>query len=95
MTTYTPGDVVTLSAVFLNTSGAPTNPSNVALYVKDPFGNTTNNTPTNDSAGNYHFDLSVPNAGVYNYRWVGTGTVTTTQEGAITVAPSSVSNTVN
>ncbi len=75
MSTYTPGDLVRLSAAF-TVGNVATDPSTVTCIVRDPSGvETTIASPTHDSTGNYHtdFDLTAAKHGVWQYRFLGTG----------------------
>lgn len=90
MSTYTPGDLVRLSASFTVASVA-TDPTTVVCIVRDPAGvETTYASPTKDSAGNYHVDhdLTAAKSGVWSQRWLGTGACQAAMEAEFFVEPS-------
>lgn len=71
------GDLVRISTTF-SVAGVATDPTAVSLTVTDPSGTATTYTyagaqVVKTAAGAYRYDLSVAAAGVYTYRWVGTG----------------------
>lgn len=74
--TYDIGDVVRLSAGFVQTTAI--DPGTVALTVQAPDATSTTytfalSTVTKDSTGNYHVDITPTQTGTYRYRWVSTG----------------------
>lgn len=76
MSTYDIGSVSRLIGIFTALDGTLTNPDEVTLYVKDPLGNVTEYTGgqlVNDSAGVYHYDLTLSVVGIYYYRYEGAG----------------------
>lgn len=75
------GDLARLSVVFKDADGAPTNPTTVTLKVRRAGVTTTYTDAVNDSAGSYHRDVSVDAAGLWVYRWIGTGAVQAAEEG--------------
>lgn len=81
------GDLVRLSAAFDNGATPPvaTDPTAVTLQIKDPTGAlvTPAPTPIKDSTGHYHHDLSVTLAGVWRYRFAGTGAVVAAEEAKV------------
>lgn len=75
--TYDVGDLVRVTGTFTVGSVA-TDPTTVTLKVKDPSGNLDTYTyalsqVTKSSTGIYYKDLSIDEAGVWRYRFVGTG----------------------
>ena len=87
---YHVGDTIRASCTFTDVDGAAADPTTVTLEVKDPSGNVTTLTYaagqiTKASAGNYHCDLAVDEAGVWEYRWIGTGNVAQADQGAFYV----------
>ena len=86
--TYDIGDLVRVSAVFTNAAGSASD-TTVALKLMKPDGTTSTPTPTHDSTGNYHYDVSVDQAGKWYYRYEGTGVVQTASEGSFLVRESS------
>ena len=89
MNYYDIGDLVRLSATFTDLAGAPVSPSAVVLRVKAPDGTVSTPTPTNDGIGVYRHDLAVTQAGLWCYRWEGTGAVTAAGERTFMVRASS------
>ena len=90
MSTYVPGDLVRLSAAF-TVSGVATDPTTVTCIVRAPDGTeTTYSSPAKDSAGNYHVDhdLTSAIAGVWSYRYTGTGSCQAAYEAEFFVEPS-------
>lgn len=89
MPIYQPGDTVRLSTTFL-VADVATDPTTVTVTVTDPAGTSTVYTyaateVTRDSAGVYHIDVTAPTAGLWTWRWVGTGTAAGVDEGTFTV----------
>lgn len=82
------GDTAHIAIVFANLLGQPTNPTVVTLTIQAPDNSTSTPAPTNDSAGNYHYDLAITQSGIYRFKWQGTGTVAAVEEGEIAVKPS-------
>ena len=81
---YHISQLVRISATF-TVGGAATDPTTVTLRIKDPSGNKTVYTYalaeiTKDSAGVFHKDITVDEAGCWYYRWEGTGTVQAVDE---------------
>jgi len=70
---------------FKNAAGALTDPTTVTLEVKKPNGTVTTYTYAaaqiiKDSVGRYSYQLTVDAAGVWSYRWIGTGTVVAAEQ---------------
>ncbi len=90
--TYDPGDMISLNAVFYKEDGTLGDPSGVVLKIRDPLGIQTPHSPTRDSLGQYSFkyqtDLGDPE-GKYIYRFEGTGLITSAEEKAFYLNPSS------
>lgn len=86
------GNVVELTFEVRNTvTGALATPSGgVTLKIKLPDGTTLTPTPTNPSTGNYAYDYTPTLEGIHNYRYEGTGTNATAEEGQFTVKKSKV-----
>jgi hypothetical protein len=88
--TYEKGDLVRLSAIF-SVSGTATDPDSVTVKVKGPdkvevpkvYGSDAE--VVRDSAGNYHYDLTVDQFGRWFYRWEGTGAVEVAKDGHLFV----------
>lgn len=72
-----------------------TDPTAISLKVKGPSGSTTAYTTTSTSTGVtqeaqgvFARDLALSSAGLYGYKWEGTGAAPTAAEGYFTVRPS-------
>jgi hypothetical protein len=89
MSSYTPGQTVTLSATFLNTAtGAPINPASVELRVLDPSmkeTDTLTGSLTHPSTGVYSLNVVAYLIGTWFYRWAST-TPYSAGEGSFQVA---------
>lgn len=83
--TYDPGDMISLNANFKNKLGALADPSSVVVKVRDPEGNQSSFTPVKSAVGVYYYDyvteIGDP-VGHYEYRFEGTGAITSAEEGA-------------
>ena len=95
MNSYEVGDLVRLTATFTNTSEVVTDPTTVTCLVKLRYviGSTATTytypaTIIKDSTGVYHVDVTPTTEGIWDYRWVGTGTVQAAAEGAFNVPES-------
>lgn len=92
--TYVTGNEAVLSAVFHQPGCSPVyvDPDTVTLRVKDPSGNTTayvygtDVQVVQDSAGHYHANIDIDDAGTWYYRWEGDGSYKAAAEGTFTVA---------
>jgi hypothetical protein len=85
-------ETATLTVTFNVTSGGvttPTDPTTVAVTVRDPYGVSTTytypSTVTKSSTGNYACTVNTPLAGEWDYTWTGTGTVPDVQHGSFSV----------
>lgn len=81
METVVAGNTIRLRGTFRNTARVLTNPTTVTLRHQDPSGNVTvvaAGDITNESTGVYYYDLVVDEAGVWKYRFVGTGALVAT-----------------
>jgi hypothetical protein len=86
---YQPGDTIRLATLF-EVDEVATDPTVVALDVRTPAGTTTSyaynpGDIVRDSAGTYHLDLVASSAGIYAWKWTGTGTAAGIDEGTFTV----------
>ena len=75
--TYDVGDLVRVTGAW-TVGGVATDPTTVALKVRDPSGTVDTYTyalsqVTKSSTGIYYKDLSIDEAGVWRYQWAGTG----------------------
>ena len=92
MNAYHVGDLVRLSATFADSEGVPIAPTTVTCLVKLRYAmvpaTTTYTHPasiTSPTPGVYYVDV-VPDAeGIWDYRWVATGTLTAAEEGSFNV----------
>lgn len=91
LTTYVTQNVVRLSAVFTDDDEAAMDPTDVYLTIQGPdLVETTYHYGVDvdlvkDSKGHYHYDKSLPDAGVYQYYWHSTGTGTASARGSLIV----------
>jgi hypothetical protein len=95
MAAYDIGDQTRLTAQFTTTDGQPQDPASVILTIRDGAGNQTVNEYgssfiARDAVGAYHYDVTLNVAGVWVYRWEGTGNPQTATEGQLTVNPSQI-----
>lgn len=79
------GDVRTLSATFRNAAGTGTNPTTVVLTIRKPDGTVVTPTPAATGAGVYNYVQIIDQAGVWAWKYTGTGTVTDMQQGQFSV----------
>lgn len=79
------GDLVQLSAAFVNAAGAATDPTAVTLAIRDPTGAlvTPAPTPVHGATGAYTYDLAITASGVWRYRFAGTGAVVAAEEAKV------------
>jgi hypothetical protein len=88
---FNSGQLVRLSASFTDASNAAADPTTVACKVRHPSGAVdTYASPTKDSTGHYHQDVTVDAGGLWTVRWEGTGAVVTAGEGTLVVLPPSM-----
>jgi hypothetical protein len=92
MNVYDVGDRVRVTATFTNASAVVTDPTTVTVLAKPRYGSPTTYTypatVTKDSTGVYHVDLDVTAEGIWDYRFVGTGTVVAAADGSFNVRDS-------
>ena len=98
---YQPGNIVVMNIQFTNnaTPPVPADPTTVTLRVIDPRGVETDysyssgsGVLTKNSVGNYSYSLEVLLAGLWNYRFEGTGVVIAAAEKMFQVYPSKFSS---
>ena len=93
-TIYEIGEQVEIAYTFVNSAGAAADPTVVTVSIKAPSGTETDYVYgtdaecVKDSTGAYHVDLTFAAAGVYHWRWVGTGAVVDAEEGFLRVRAS-------
>lgn len=92
MNAYHVGDQVRLTAQFADSAGTLIDPTTISCLVKLRYvigaATTTYTHPatiTKDSTGIYHVDVTPTTEGIWDYRWVATGTVIAAEEGAFNV----------
>lgn len=86
---YDIGDLIRLNAVF-EVNGTATDPATVTLKVKDPSGNVATYAYSlaeisRAAAGFYYKDISLDEAGIWYYRFEGTGGAQAAEEGSFEV----------
>lgn len=91
------GDTVQLTGDFYSLTGVLTDPTTVKVVIRTPTGSETTRTyaggtVTKVSTGVYTSDYAPATAGLYRYRWVGTGTVATAEESKFTVRETAFDN---
>lgn len=93
--TYHVGDGIRLSCEFTDKDDVATDPTTVTLLIESPSGVVTELTHaddelTKDSEGNYYYDLLIDEAGVWQWRWIGTGVIQQADQGRFPVARENV-----
>jgi len=84
--TYDIGQAVRCDVVFADTAGTATDPTTVTFIIRDPSGNETTytyppaGTIVKDGVGDYHADVTLDEAGLWYYRWEGTGALVAASE---------------
>ncbi len=88
---YDVGDSTRLAGLFYNLSSVLTDPTTVTFKLKTPDDAVTTYVygvgaeVVKDSTGSYHVDFVCVQQGLHVYSWVGTGAVTTAEDGFFTV----------
>jgi hypothetical protein len=87
------GDVARLRARFTDLAGAYADPTTVTATIRSPSGITTNYVVppiVNDPAlvGGFYLDLTLNEAGLWTYKFIGTGAVVALDEETLRVRPS-------
>jgi len=77
-------EIATLTNVF-KVNGVPTDATTVTLTVTDPTGATSTPANSHTGTGTYTATVACTIAGVWLYKWVGTGTASDVAEGTFTV----------
>ncbi len=94
MNIYDVGDKVRLTATFTNAAGTATDPTTVTCIVQLRPGlyrstyTYAGATITKSGTGVYYVDVTVDREGIWDYRWVGTGTVVAADEGSFNIPDS-------
>lgn len=92
--TFPKGAVVRLEAAFTDDDGIAVDPSTVRVRYKPPSSAevaltyNVNLELVRDGVGMYHADIASTEAGVWNYRWEGTGVAQAVAEAQFRVAAS-------
>lgn len=86
---FVAGDTVTLTNTFA-VAGVATDPSTVALVVTDPAGSATTytyagGTITKSATGVYTKNITASTAGIWSYKWTGTGSAADVASGQFEV----------
>lgn len=87
--TFDVGDGIRAEARFA-VAGVLTDPTAVAVEVRDPAGTVTTPTPVHDGVGEYSLDLVPDASGVWVVRFTATGAVTAVVEQAYQVRPEGI-----
>lgn len=87
MRTYQIGNEVAFHTAFA-LDGTPTNPINVTLTLRDPCGATYAPAITNPSTGLFAANFTPQIAGVWHYRWQGTGNFDAAHEDTFEISSS-------
>lgn len=88
---YDKGDKVRIGASF-TLDDTMTDPSNPYIQVKDPSGNIESASTacagdgwTKNADGDFHFDVTLDESGMWHYRWSGSGDVVAATTGHFSV----------
>jgi hypothetical protein len=90
---YDIGDAIRCSVEF-KANSVLTDPSVVTFKLKNPAGTETTYVYgtdaqlVRDSTGAYHVDVDISSAGIYYYRFVGSGTLKAASESKFSIKPS-------
>lgn len=83
------GDLARITVAIKNATGAYTDPTTLAITVKQPDGTELQGNLiaglVKTSSGRYYFEFQITQAGTHKYRWVSTGTATGATEGEFEV----------
>lgn len=83
------GDLARVTVAIKNASGAYTDPTTLAITVKQPNGAELQadllTGLVKTASGRYYFEFQITQAGVHYYRWVSTGAATGATEGEFEV----------
>ena len=91
MNTYDVGDLVQITAVFTDSTGAKADPTAVVFKYRAYGLSVTVGLATRSSLGVYTATVPCPTIGQYAYRFEGTGAVTAAAEGIFVVSTSNFS----
>lgn len=97
MTDVQLGDEQRLSAAFKTAAdGSPVDPTGITLTIQPPNGSADTvaiwpaGTIVKDSVGNFHYDFTPMIAGVWQFRWVASGSVVAQLGGSFNVLASNI-----
>lgn len=96
MPTHDTGDLRRIQATFKNISGTDTDPTTVTFKLRDPNGTVTTYLYGTDAelvksaTGIYYVDYTILYDGQHFYRFEGTGTVISAEEGDFMVRPTKI-----
>lgn len=87
---YDKGDAERLTWITRDSTNALADPTTVALTIRKPDGTSATYTYAGaqivrDSLGTWHYDTTWDQSGLWEYRWVGTGALALSEEGALWV----------
>ena len=95
--TYDIGDRVRVSVTFTDDVAAPADPTTVTVKYKNSGTGTLTSKVygvdaevVKDDTGDYHIDIDVAAAGIWHYKFIGTGAVVAVEEGYFKVKESNV-----
>jgi len=83
MNIYDIGDLVRLTGEFKDKAGAKTDPTSLTLTIRPSFGAVVTKTMAqvnDDGTGLFSYEFVPDKAGLWHYRWVGTGSVAAAEE---------------
>lgn len=89
---YTRGQQAKLTGTYKDASGNAADPTTATVRVRKPDGSTSAATPTHDGLGAYSYIVTLDMAGVWAYRFEGTGAVATAGERTLIVLRSAFGN---
>lgn len=91
MQSYATGATIKLFATITDSvTGAKFDPSVVTCVVKPPHDDSFQPVVTKDDIGEYHTEITPAVAGIWTFRFEGTGTSPTAEEAAFFIRPSEV-----
>ena len=90
MNSYDIGNTIRTVAKFADIDGNFIDPDSVQVLIRYPDNTVVPHTPIKDSVGNYHYDLNIPNPGIYYYRYQTTGGILAANDGAFMAVSSPV-----
>lgn len=92
MKTYTLGSQVNFAVDFIDPlTNQPVNPTSVVLRLLDPAGTEHDPVVTGTGTGHFQSVFTPASAGIWSYRWEGSGGVNSAEEGQFEVQPSQFS----